>query len=93
MPSEPRRATDELLRLLARTRPDWREGDILQVLRHLEHQGWPWARILRLFPAVAAEDDSRPGDVIGAWRHPNYSSGRPPTEEYHAAKQALTRRE
>ncbi|MGI5153616.1 hypothetical protein [Microbispora sp. CA-102843] len=93
MPSEPRRATNELLSLLSHTRPDWRQGDILQVLRHLEHQGWPWPRILTLFPKVAAEANSRPGDVIGAWRHPNYSSGRPPTDEYLAARQALPRHE
>ncbi|MGI5485182.1 hypothetical protein [Microtetraspora malaysiensis] len=89
MPHEPRRATTELLHLLARTRPDWREGDILQVIRHLETLSWPWARILVHLPRTAAEPDARPGDVIAAWRHPNRTTGQPPSEDYRAARQAL----
>ncbi|MEV4320971.1 hypothetical protein AB0J37_01930 [Microbispora rosea] len=92
MPSEPRRATDELLRLLARTRPDWREGDILQVLRHLDTLHWPWGRVLALFPRTAAEPDAKPGDVIGAWQHPN-ATGAPPNEDWRAARARLPRRE
>ncbi|MFF4779425.1 hypothetical protein ACFY05_42080 [Microtetraspora fusca] len=90
MPHEPRRATTELLHLLRTTRRDWREGDILQVIRHLETLGWPWARILALLPRTAAETDSRPGDVIGAWRHPGQAVGQPPSKEYRAARQAMT---
>lgn len=88
MAREPRRATNELLHLLSRTRPDWREGEILQVLRHLETLRWPWPRILAVFPRVAADPDSRPGDVVDAWRHPN-TKATPPTEEYRAARQAM----
>ncbi|MEU9888655.1 hypothetical protein [Sphaerisporangium sp. NPDC051011] len=87
--SEARRAERQLIELLTRTRRDWKERDVRQVLAHLQHTGWPWERILRLFPATAADTGSRPGDVIGAWRHPNEQSGTAPTSEYRAARAQL----
>jgi hypothetical protein len=87
--AEARRAENELMQLLTATRRDWRERDVYQVLKYLQGQGWPWARVLSLLPATAAEENSRPGDVVGAWRNPNDKSGVPPTDEYLAVKAEL----
>lgn len=88
--SEPRPAPHELVELLTATRKDWQPRDVRQVLTHITAIGWPWTQILRLFTRVAAEPDSKPGDVVGAWRPPNQRTGTAPNEEYRAVKQALT---
>lgn len=89
--TEPRPAPHELVALLTASRRDWKPQAVRQVLTHLDVMGWPWKRILALLPAVAAETDSKPGDVIGAWRPPSEQRATSPTEEYRAVKAELPR--
>lgn len=90
MPYPPREARAELLALLVRTRRDWKMADVNQVINHCQHLGWTWPQILTRLPATAAEEGSRPGDVLtGGWNNPNGARGTAPSQDYRDARAAL----
>ncbi|NUR04353.1 MAG: hypothetical protein HOY79_49970 [Streptomyces sp.] len=72
-PDVPRPATDQLLALAARARPDWPPDLLRDVLAQARHQGMTWGQVLAEVGRMLADPGAEPPDLIASarepWRH------------------------
>lgn len=72
-PDVPRPATDELLALAAKARPDWPPDLLRDVLAQARFQGMTWGQVLAEVGRMLADPGAEPPDLIAAtpepWRH------------------------
>jgi len=60
----PRPASNELIALAARARPDWSADQVRDVIAQARYAGISWSRLLLAVTQLIVDPEAQPGDLI-----------------------------